>query len=453
MQFNFQTEEKDNSQVCLKITVDKEEVKKHYNELLLDAQKNITINGFRKGKVPFSILEMRFKEAILSETSNKLIDDSYKEVYEKLEKKPLNFATPKLENFKLAELDKDFDFELIYDVFPNFKMGEYKGLEIEKDEVSVTDKDVTAELEKMVKEFATIETKEGKIEDGDIVSVDYTVLENGNEVFKKDGEYIHIGKDYDFYKIGKDLIGAKKDDEKEFKKKYGKKEIESLADKTFNFKVKIKDVKREVLPVLTDELAKQIDESCNTVTELKDKLKKNLEDYSTNFVKQKGLGKILKELTATFEGYIPESMINQQLEAFYNELLQRFYNDEKRALAMLKKEGLTKETYLEKMKDQAVEEIKKGLILNEIVKKEEIKVSEDDIKTHIESFAKHYKMKVEDLFEYSKKAGTLKVFENEVESKKALDFLYDNAKVKKGKKLTFEEMTKVEENKEETENK
>ncbi|OHD14505.1 MAG: trigger factor [Spirochaetes bacterium GWC1_27_15] len=453
MQFNFQTEEKDNSQVCLKITVDKEEVKKHYNELLLDAQKNITINGFRKGKVPFSILEMRFKEAILSETSNKLIDDSYKEVYEKLEKKPLNFATPKLENFKLAELDKDFDFELIYDVFPNFKMGEYKGLEIEKDEVSVTDKDVTAELEKMVKEFATIETKEGKIEDGDIVSVDYTVLENGNEVFKKDGEYIHIGKDYDFYKIGKDLIGAKKDDEKEFKKKYGKKEIESLADKTFNFKVKIKDVKREVLPVLTDELAKQIDESCNTVTELKDKLKKNLEDYSTNFVKQKGLGKILKELTATFEGYIPESMINQQLEAFYNELLQRFYNDEKRALAMLKKEGLTKETYLEKMKDQAVEEIKKGLILNEIVKKEEIKVSEDDIKTHIESFAKHYKMKVEDLFEYSKKSGSLKVFENEVESKKALDFLYDNAKVKKGKKLTFEEMTKVEENKEETENK
>ncbi len=87
MQFNFETEKKEKSQVLLKITVDKAEVKRSYSDFLIEAQRELHVPGFRKGKVPLSILEMKFKDGIISELSSKLVDESYKEVLEKLEKK------------------------------------------------------------------------------------------------------------------------------------------------------------------------------------------------------------------------------------------------------------------------------------------------------------------------------------------------------------------------------
>jgi trigger factor len=443
MQLNYQTEPKENSKMLLSITIDKSEIKKTYDELLLDAQKNAAIDGFRKGKVPTSILELKYKQGFLAETANKVIDEAYKEVYDKLEKKPLAYSMPSLEEFKMPVLGDDFKVELIFDIFPEYKIGEYKGVEVTKDDVLITDEDVNKEIDRYLHDFATIEAKESKIEEKDIAYIDCVVTQDGNEVYKKEGEYIHIGKDYDMYKIGKDLIGLKKGDEKEFTKKYSKDEIESLKEKTFKFKVKINEVKREVFPELNDELAKQINEECKTVDELKNKIKTDLDEFSKNVVKNRAVNQIIKGLISTYEGPIPESMISQQLEAFYNELVQKFRGDEKRVQSMLKRDGLTKETYNEKMKDKAVEEIKRGLILSEVVKKEEIKVSEEDVKKHIEPYSKYYKMDAEKLYETFKNAGNLKMFENEIEAKKAVDFLFDNAKSKKGKKLSLEELSKI----------
>jgi trigger factor len=449
MQLNYETESKENSQVLLKITIDKEEIKKSYNELLLDAQKNALIDGFRKGKVPVSVLELKYKEGFLAEAANKVIDEAYKEVYEKLDKKPLVYSTPTLEEFKLPEIGNDFQVQLTYDIFPDYKIGEYKGLEITKDEVIISDEDIKKEIDGKIHEFATIESKDGEITESDIANIDYTVFFEGAEVFKKDGEYIHIDKDYDFYKLGKDIIGMKKDEEKEFTKTYSKDEIDTLKEKTFTIKARINDVKKEVLPELNDELAKQLDAECNTVDELKTKLKKDLEDFAVNILKNKAVNKIIKELLVTFEGQVPQSMVEQQLDVFYNDLLQRFRGDEKRVLSMLKKENLTKESYKEKMRDKALEEIKRGLVINEIVKKEELKASEEDVKKHIESFSKYYKMESDKLYETFKNAGNLKIFENEVEGKKAIDFLYENAKTTKGKKLSFAELSKIENENEE----
>lgn len=448
MQLNFQTESKENSQIVLKVTIDKGEVKKSYQDILIDTQKNIQMPGFRKGKVPVSILEMRFKDSLLAEASSKLIDDSYKEVIEKVEKKPLNFATPKLEEFKKMDLNEDFVYQVTYDVYPDIKIGEYKGIEVEKDEITVTDEDINKEIEGFVKEFATIESKEGNIEDNDVVQVQYTVVKDGSEVLKKESEYIHIGKDYDMYKIGKDIVGLKKDDVKSFKKKYPKTEIESLAEKTFEFEVKILDVKKEIVPPLTDDLAKQINENCNTVNELKEKTKKDMTSFVENSVKNKAVEKIVNSIMTTFDGSIPNSMVEEQLNVYWNEFVQRFRSEEKKALSFLAKNGKTKESYKEEVREKAVEDIKRALILQEIVKKEGIKSTEEDVKKHLESFASYYKMKTDDLFNIYKSSNQIQVFENEVESKKAVDFLFENAKIKKGKKTTLEEFLKKEEPKE-----
>lgn len=447
MQLKFETQSKENSQMLLTVTVDKSEVKKTYQDFLVETQKDIQIPGFRKGKAPFSILEMKFKEAIIAEVSSKIVDESYKEVIEQVEKKPLNFSTPKLDELKKLDVNEDFTYSLTYDVYPEIKFGDYKTVEVEKNEVDVTQKDIEKELDRIKKEFATIETKDGKCEEGDIVHVEYVVTKDGNEVLNKDGEYIHIGKDYDFYKIGKDLIGLKKDDTKEFKKKYAKTEIESLAEKTFEFKVKVKDVKKEVIPELNDELVKEINENYKTVDELKENLKKDMETFATNSVKNKAVESIMGELVKTFEGSIPKSMIDEQLNLYWNDFIQRFRNDEKKAISLLSRENKTKESYLEDLRDKATEEIKKALIIQEIVKKEGIKASEEDIKNHLSNFAKYYKMETDNLFKIYKDSNQLHVFENEIESKKAVDFLFDNVKSKKGKKITLEELKTSQESK------
>jgi trigger factor len=451
MQLNFQTENKENSQILLKVTIDKDEVKKNYDELIADAQKNAIIDGFRKGKVPVSILEMKYKEGFLAETAGKIIDDSFKELYDKLEKKPLNYNTPTLNEYKNPILGDDFTFELIYDVYPDIKIGEYKNIEFIKDEVKITDDDVNKEIDRLKQEFATIETKEGAVEAGDIAVVEYSVTSEGKEVYKRDSEYVHTEKGYDIYKIGKDIIGLQKDGEKEFSKTMDDDAPADQKGKTFDFKVKVKDIKKQVVPELTDDLASQINEKCKTVDELKDTVRKNITDYAEDTIKQKALKIILKEIIASFEGEIPQSMLIKQQEAFYQELVERFRGNEKAVLNSLKHDNLTKETYMEKMKDKSIEEIKKALILSEIVKLEQIKASDDDIKKHMEPFSKYYKMEVNELFENLKKAGNLHNFENQVEINKALDFIYENGKSKKGKKINFEDLLKAGETEEKTE--
>ena len=204
MNLTYETVDKEKSQILLKIKVDKEEVKKEYQKILTDVQKNAHIQGFRKGKVPTQVLEVKYKEGILADAANQVIENAYKEVIEKIEKKPIVYATPKLENFKLPELDKDFTIELLYDIYPTFTIkADFKEIEVEKDEVKISDEDINEELDRHLKRFATIEPKEGKIKDNDIVLTDYTVNLDGNEFYKKENEQINIGKDYDLFKLSK----------------------------------------------------------------------------------------------------------------------------------------------------------------------------------------------------------------------------------------------------------
>ena len=164
MDLTFETIDKENSQVLLKIKVNKNEIKKEYDILIKDIQKKAEVKGFRKGMVPISVLETKYKQGFLAETANKIIDNALSEVLEKTDKKPIAYSMPKLENFNLPELNKDYSFEITYDVFPTYTISDYKTIEIEKDEVKITDNDIEKELDRLTKEFTTIEPKEGKIE-------------------------------------------------------------------------------------------------------------------------------------------------------------------------------------------------------------------------------------------------------------------------------------------------
>lgn len=444
MQLKHETIAKENSQLLLKITVNKEEVKNEYDKLLKETQKSAQIKGFRKGKVPISILETKFKQGFLADTANTIIENAYKEVLDKLEdsQKPIHSSMPQLENFTPPTLTEDYTFELIYDVLPEIKIDDYKTLEIEKNDVEVTDKDLQNELDRRLSEFATIEPKDKAIEDGDIVTIDCEVTHEGNEFHKKENEQIYIGKDFDTFKLSKDITGMKKGDEKEFDKTFGDEEIEKIKGKTLTFKIKINEVKQEVKPELNDELAEQIDENCKTVDELKEKIKTSLNEYADGMVKNKVITAAMDKLVETFEGEIPQSMLDSQQNLYFSEFVKRFAGDEKRALSILKKQGMTKEEYLDKYKDEALAEIKKGLILQEVIKTEDIQIEDEDRKKFLEPHAKQYKMEIDQLLTTFKSGGQMEYFDNQIRTQKAFDCLYDGIKKTEGKKVTLEELYK-----------
>lgn len=443
MELKFETEKKENAEVLLTITVGKEEVQREYKKILTETQKNIVMNGFRKGKVPVSVLEMRFKKELLGETAHNLVDEAYKEVLPKLEEKPLATSEPSLKELNDVELDKDFVFKIGYETFPEIKFGEYKNVAVEKEEIVVSDEDVAEEVDKYLSEFSTIETKEGELADGDIACVEYKVFEDGKEVESKDKEYVHIGKEYDKYKLSKELVGVKTSEEKEVTKTFAKDvQPSAIAGKTFTIKVKVNEIKYEKKPELTDELAKQIDKNVATAEEFKNKIKETMTSYAENLTNQKLYQSVMDKILESFEGVVPASMLNAELKSYYDDILQRVGGDEKRALSMLKIDGFdSKEAYLDSMKDKAEKSIKELLVVHDIVKKENFEVGEDDMKKFFDSFAKMYgTTDGTALYETYKKNGQLGMFEDSVKQTKARDFIRDSAKVTGTKKVSIKDL-------------
>ena len=388
---------------------------------------------------------MKFKKGMLEQVAHNLVDEAYREVFPKLEEKPLATSEPSLEELGDVELDKDFVFKITYETFPEVKFGEYKNVEIEKEEIVVSDKDVEDEVGKYLAEFSTIETKEGALEEGDIACVEYKVFEDDKEVESKDKEYVHIGKEYDKYKLSKDLIGVKNGEEKEITKTFDKDAMPSvIAGKTFTIKAKVSEIKYEKKPELTDDLAKQIDKNVASAEEFKNKLKENMTSYADDLTKQKMYQKIMDKILESFEGVIPASMLKAELKSYYDDVLQRVGGDEKRALSMLKLEGFqSKEAYLDSMKDKAEKSIKELLVMHNIVKKENFEVSEDDMKKFFDTFAKMYgTTDGTALYENYKKNNQLGMFEDSVKQTKARDFICDSAKVKSTKKVSIADLDK-----------
>lgn len=442
MKLTYELSEREKSQVLLKVTIDKDEVKDEYEKLILEIQPKVEIDGFRKGKVPRAILEAKFKPKLLADVASRVLEKAYEDIMQKVEKKPISFSIPKIENFKIPELDSDYTFEMSYDVFPTISIGDYKKIEVEINDIKITEDDLKIEIENYIKDFATIKAKDGAITDNDVVTLDYTVNLDGAEYYKGENETVYIGKDYDLFKLSEDIKGLKKGDEKEFTKSFSDDAIDKLANKTFNIKLKINEVKEEVKPELTLELIKQIDEKYETVEQFKKDIEEQLTKAKENLFKQKVLEIALDKLIETFNGEIPDSMIEEQKESYYRSLVRNLGGDEKRAEQFLKWQKLTKDSYKANMQENALKEIKKGLIINHIREKENITTTDDDVKNYITPYLKNEDQKIEDVLQKVKQGKNFDAIKEEIEINKVLDYLYATIKIKKDKKISITEFVK-----------
>lgn len=404
-----------------------ESFKKH----ILTHFKNVKVDGFRPGKVPTSVIEKTFKKEIEGEILNHLISESYREAVSENNLHPI--ADIKLEKFEVT-VDSA---EVVYTipVLPEIKLGDYKSVKVEKEEVNVTDEAVKEELEK-------IRLNAGKLKEleddavsalNDVVNIDFEGFIDG-EAFnggKAEGFDLTLGSGSFIDNFEDQLVGYKKGDEVEvnvsFPENYG---AANLAGKPALFKVKVNAVKRTEEAKLDDELAKE--KGFENLEELTKNTKENLVKREEARVENEFTGKVVEAVVATTEFDVPEALVEKEIDFQINRFAQQMQMQGISLNQYFEMTGQSLEQMREQVRENARVSVKTDLILDKIAQAENVTATEDEINAEIEKMAAMYGMDKETIVTDIKKAGNYETFigntEYQILNKKTIDLLKELAK-------------------------
>ncbi|HDB1916262.1 TPA: trigger factor [Staphylococcus aureus] len=426
-------EKKEGNEGLLTVTVPAEKVNKALDQAFKKVVKQINVPGFRKGKVPRPIFEQRFGvEALYQDAIDILLPDAYGEAIDETDIKPV--AQPEVSVTQI-EKGKDFIFEATVTVEPEVKLGDYKGLEIEKQETELSDDELQEAIDHSLGHLAEMVVKEdGVVENGDTVNIDFSGSVDGEEFEggQAEGYDLEIGSGSFIPGFEEQLEGMKVDEEKDvvvtFPEEY---HAEELAGKEATFKTKVNEIKFKEVPELTDEIANELDAEANTVDEYKENLRKRLAEQKAtdaeNVEKEEAITKATDNTTID----IPEAMVNTELDRMVSEFAQR-----------IQQQGLDLQTYFqisgqdetqlrEQMKDDAEQRVKTNLTLTAIAEAEKIEATDEDIDKELEKMSKQFNISVEDI---KNTLGNTDIIKNDVRIRKVIDLLRDNAKFVEGTK-------------------
>ncbi|OEL00581.1 trigger factor [Staphylococcus saprophyticus] len=421
-------EKKEGNEGVLSVTVPAEKVDKAIDQAFKKVVKQINVPGFRKGKVPRPIFEQRFGvEALYQDAVDILLPEAYGEAIDETGIKPVD--QPEI-NVTSIEKGKEMTFEANVFVEPEVQLGDYKGLEVEKQDVELTDEELQESIDHQLGHLAEMVVKEdGAIENGDTVNIDFDGYVDGEqfEGGQAEGYDLEIGSGSFIPGFEEQLVGVKTGEEKDvnvtFPEEY---HAEELAGKEATFKTKVNEIKYKDVPELTDEIANELDSEANTVDEYKENLRKRLteqkETDAENNQKEEAINKAANNASID----VPDAMINTELDRMVQEFGQR-----------MQQQGLNLETYFqisgqdesqlrEQMKDDAEERVKTNLTLTAIADAEDIEVSDDDIDKELEKMSEQFNISVEDI---KQTLGNTDIVKNDVRIQKVIDLLVDEAKL------------------------
>ena len=407
-------------------------IKKAYNKNKM----RYNIQGFRKGKVPMAIVKKFYGvEVFFDDAINFIIEETYPAVLEENDIKPVDYTKVDVDFEEIGE-GKDFVYTAEITVFPEVKLGEYKGLEIEKKTYEVTEEDIQKQLESMQERNSRVEVKDGAIENGDIAVIDYEGFIDGKafEGGTSQNYPLEIGSKSFIDNFEDQLVGLKAGDEKDvvvtFPEGYGK---DDLNGKEATFKVKVNEVKFKELPALDDEFAKEATEF-ETIADVKADIKKRLEEANAEKEKVETEEAAITALIEATTIDLPQVMVEKEIDVMVKDLENR-----------LKYQGLTLEQYMqytnntedkmrEYMKENAERKVRADLAISEVAKAENITASEEEVKAKAEEIAKMYapnseEDKLNSMVEMLMKAQR-PMLENDIVIRKTIDLVVDNCKIK-----------------------
>ncbi|MBI5213314.1 MAG: trigger factor [Nitrospirae bacterium] len=398
----------------LKIEIPAGAIESEIKRGLGEAQKRARIPGFRPGKAPMSIIEKQFGKEIEADILEKIIPDYYLKAVKEADITPV--SRPVIEESFDFKRNESLSMTLSVEVRPKIENLNYEEITVKEVPIEVKDEDVDEVLKRLAEERATYESVDDAVGAEDLITIDYTVKDDGaaaNDVVLKVGSGPYPQEFFD------GLIGKKKDEEFEVTAGFPEGLQSTFAGKKPTFNVKVKEVKRRSLPPIDDEFAKDL--GFENIGLLKDKVKENILLSKNRDAERTKQREILDKLIESHEFEAPEGLVKAEIGSTVAEIKARGGNEK------------TEESLAEEIKPHAEKGVKASILLEMIGEKEGINVSDDEVKEEIIETAQRAYVSPENIMKYYvARDGSLEGLKRTVFEKKVLNFLVNKAKIEKG---------------------
>ena len=387
----------DKCHVEVVVTPEAEQWKAAQDKAFKAEASKIKVDGFRPGKAPLAMVKGKVNQmAVLEKAANALLQDAFKDV---LANEKINPVTqPKADITKLSP--DEIEIKFVFATEPQVKLGQYKGLKVGKEPVQVTDKDVEDAVNAVLKDNATLVVKDDKAELGDTVVIDFVGTIDGVpfDGGTAENHELELGSNQFIPGFETQLVGAKAGEHVDVKVKFPENYVENLKGKDAVFGVDVHEVKAKKLPELNDEFVKELGiPQVETIDALKENKKAELLNKKTSQAKGAYLNKLLDEIAKNSEIAIPDEIIDSQAESHKKDVIKNMEQSGLTLEQYLQVLGQTEKEFMDSLKERSRKEVSNYFLLNEVIKAEELELSNEEVEFEIAKLADQYKMSVEDV--------------------------------------------------------
>lgn len=391
--------------------------------VVAEYQKHARVPGFRRGKVPATVVRQRFKEEVKKDVIEALIPRYFRAEADKVKLAPISQPQITQLDFNDGEAIK---FTATFEVLPEFEVAGYKDVKVEVEKPVVADEEVEQTLKRLQEQnstYANVE-EDRAIADGDFAQVAFksTGMEEGAEPVQMDDVLVDIGGENTVKEFTENLRGAKVNEERAFDVAYGEDFSDKrLAGKTLHYTVTVKGIKRKQTPELNDDFAKELSQEFSTLEELRTRIRESMLHEKQHEAEHKGKDKIVDELVGRYQFPVPNALVEHQID-------QRL----ERGLRALAAQGLRAEDMKrmdmgrlrEGQREAAAKEVKAMLLLEKIAEAENIQVSDEEIDKEVQGLARQMQQTPEAVRARLEENGGLDRISERLRHDKALDALY-----------------------------
>lgn len=410
----------------LTFDIEQEKVKEGLDRAFVKVRKTLNVPGFRKGKVPRQIFNQRFgEEALYQDALDILLPEVYSQAIDEAGIDPVDTSQVNIESMEKGET---WVLTAEVTVKPEVKLGDYKGLEVEKRETELTTEELEAELKQLQERQAELVVKEdAPAENGDTVILDFEGFKDGVafEGGQAENHSLELGSGQFIPGFEEKLVGLKAGDEADIELTFPEEyHAEDLAGQPVVFKVKLHEIKTKEVPALDDELAKDIDEEVETLDELKEKISKRLQEAKEESVAQAKQEEVIAKAVENAEVDIPHAMVHHEADHLMNHFAQDLQAQGLTPELYYQFTGQTEEAMHAQMETDAEKRVKMNLVLEAIAEAENIEPTEEAIDEEISTLAEKYGMEKDAV---RAALGDMSELKSDLKIRKAIDVLLDSA--------------------------
>jgi trigger factor len=415
-------------EIELEIPADK--VQKAADKITRDIIKVARIPGFRPGKAPMTLVRRRFADDIQGEVVQSLVPEALEKALG--EKNLIPVTRPEVDKVEFKD-GEPLKFRAVFEVLPEFELGDYKNLTVQVDEIPAGDTEVDKAVEEMRERAATFVPVEGRAaKDGDSVLIKLKGLPTeGGEPVEADNVMVPLGAEETLASFTENLRGANAGETKTFQAKYPDDYPDAkLARKTYDFTVEVQAIKEKKLPELNDDFVKEAageNAELKTLDELRKKIRESIEASRDHQQKTQAQDSILEQLTKAHDFPVPEALIEGQMDTRLERMVRTF------AAQGIDPRGMNVDWagIRGKQRDRAITDVKAELILDRIATAEKIDATDEEVEKEIEHLAEHRGESATAMRARLTKEGTLDTMKSKLRSNKTIDWLYSNARIEK----------------------